>query len=85
MPSMTKAEIAGLEKTAALYIELPKEYWPEIKIAEQHDEEGEEMFEKLIAILNQRRSESEVLMAASREEDHLASPMVNFGGKIDYK
>jgi len=85
MPTMSKAEIAGLEKTACLYIGLPKSYWPDIKIAEQDNEEGNRMFDKLILVLNDIRAKSDAMMAASREEDHLASPMVNFGGKIDYK
>jgi len=52
MPSMSKEEIYGLEKTFVLYVSLPKTYWPDIKIAEQDNEEGEEMFEKLMKIRN---------------------------------
>ena len=53
MPSLSKNEIKMLEKTLALYIFLPKEYWSDIKIAEQDDEEGNIMFEKLIKIKNE--------------------------------
>jgi len=52
MPSMSKEEIQGLEKTMAFYILLPKSYWPDIKIAEQNNKEGEKMFNKLIEIKN---------------------------------
>jgi anaerobic magnesium-protoporphyrin IX monomethyl ester cyclase len=51
MPSLNKKEIYGLEKTLTLYILLPKSYWPDIRIAEQDDKEGEEMFNKLIKLL----------------------------------
>jgi len=85
MPSLSKKEIAGLEKTAPLYIGLDKKYWPDIKIAEKDDEEGQDMFEKLMVILKEVREKQELWMATSREEDHLASPMVNFGGKQDYR
>jgi len=51
MPSITKEEIKGLEKTMALYIKLPKTYWPDIKIAEQDNKEGKLMFDKLIKIM----------------------------------
>jgi anaerobic magnesium-protoporphyrin IX monomethyl ester cyclase len=51
MPSMTKEEILGLEKTLALYIKLPKSYWPDIKIAESNTEKGNQMFEKLLKLM----------------------------------
>ena len=53
MPSLSKKEIKGLEKTLALYIFLPKKYWEDIKVAEQDDEEGNIMFENLIKIKNE--------------------------------
>lgn len=52
MPSISADELYGLEKTLALYILLPESYWPDIKIAEQDNEEGKYMFEKLIKLLN---------------------------------
>jgi anaerobic magnesium-protoporphyrin IX monomethyl ester cyclase len=51
MSSLSKKEIKGLEKTLALYILLPKSYWSDIKIAEQDNEEGNVMFEKLIKLI----------------------------------
>jgi len=50
MPSMSKEEIYGLEKTFVLYVMLPKSYYPDIKVAEKNDSKGEEMFEKLMVI-----------------------------------
>jgi len=85
MPSITKAEIAGLEKTACLYIGLDKSHWPDIKIAEKDDDEGQSMFEKLMLILKEKREAQAQQFAVAIHEDHLASPMVNFGGKTDYK
>ena len=84
MPTLSKEEIAGLEKTAPLYIGLPKDRWEDIKIAEKNDNEGQAMFEKLMVELQKIRKEQEQHQA-SVHEDHLASPMVNFGGKVDYK
>ncbi len=52
MPSMSKKEILGFEKTLPLYIKLPKEYFPQIEIAKKDDEEGRAMFEKLRDISN---------------------------------
>jgi radical SAM superfamily enzyme YgiQ (UPF0313 family) len=52
MPTMTKEEIYGLEKTLLLYIMLPESYYPDIKIAEQDTEEGRAMFDKLLEIKN---------------------------------
>ena len=57
MPSISKKEIKGLEKTLALYITLPESYYPDIKIAEQDDEEGKTMFEKLIEIMKNMKYE----------------------------
>jgi len=54
MPSLSKSEIAGLEKTMLLYILLPKSYWPDIKLAEQDTDEGNDMFNKLMRIKNER-------------------------------
>jgi radical SAM superfamily enzyme YgiQ (UPF0313 family) len=52
MPSMSKDEIYGLERTLPLYIKLPKSYWPQIKIAEQDNEEGHKMYNTLNEIKN---------------------------------
>ena len=87
MPSMSKAEITGLEKTAHLYIGLPKSDYPNIKIAEGDSSEGRAMFDILLTKLKKLRKSDEGRMkeiggqtGASREEDHLASPMNEFGG-----
>ena len=87
MPSMSKAEITGLEKTAHLYIGLPKSDYPNIKIAEGDSSEGRAMFDILLTKLKKLRKADEGRMkelggqtGASREEDHLASPMNEFGG-----
>ena len=50
MPSMSKEELYGLEKTFVLYVTLPDSYYSDIKIAEKEDEEGKNMFEKLMKI-----------------------------------
>ncbi len=47
MNSISKEEIQGLAKVFSLYIKFPKERWPEIKIAEKSDKEGNSMMEKL--------------------------------------
>jgi len=52
MPTMSRDEIKGLEKTLMLYILLPECYYPDIKIAEKDDDEGKAMFEKLVKIKN---------------------------------
>ena len=87
MPSMSKEEITGLEKTAHLYIGLPKSDYPFIEMAEKDTPEGREMYDKLLDKLKKMREEDEGRMqemggqtGASREEDHLASPMNEFGG-----
>jgi len=54
MPSISIEEIYGLEKTFVLYVLLPKSYWSDIKIAEQNNKEGEEMFNKLMEIKNEK-------------------------------
>ena len=51
MPSISKDELYGLEKTLRLYILLPESHWPDIKIAEQNNEEGKIMYEKLSKLL----------------------------------
>lgn len=87
MPSMSKEEITGLEKTAHLYIGLPKSDYPNIEIAEKDTPKGRAMFDILLTKLKKLREEDEGRMkkmggqtGASREEDHLASPMNEFGG-----
>ena len=47
MPTISKEEISGLAKVFSLYIKFPKERWPEIKIAEKSDKEGNLMMSKL--------------------------------------
>ena len=47
MPNFSKAEISGLYRTFILYLRLPMDRWPEIKIAESFTPEGDNMLEKL--------------------------------------
>jgi len=47
MPHISKEEILGLQRTFNLYVKFPREMWPEIKIAEKFDEEGNKKFEEL--------------------------------------
>jgi|TARA_Y100000310_G_scaffold335835_1_gene418860 radical SAM superfamily enzyme YgiQ (UPF0313 family) len=47
LPTISKAELCGLQKTFVLYSKLPRSEFKRIKIAEQHDEEGNAMFELL--------------------------------------
>jgi len=59
MPSLSKEEIKGLERTMALYIKLPKSYWPEIEKAEKFNDEGNKIFDKLIEIMKEKNYELE--------------------------
>ena len=47
LPTISKSELCGLQKTFVLYAKLPRSEFNRIKIAEQHDQEGEDMFELL--------------------------------------
>ena len=47
MPSISTNEINGLAKTFSFYTKFPVERWPEIKIAEQNNDEGNKMMTKL--------------------------------------
>src|SRR3989344_9407412 len=47
MPHISKEEILGLQRTFVLYAKFPREIWPEIRIAEKFDEEGNKKFEEL--------------------------------------
>ena len=47
LPTISKAELCGLQKTFVLYAKLPRYEFKRIKIAEQHNKEGDEMFELL--------------------------------------
>lgn len=48
-----KQELKGLIKTFNLYVKLPEKYYPELKIAERDDEEGEAMFKYLSRLLEE--------------------------------
>ena len=56
MPTLTRDEIGGLYRTFNLYRNFDKSYWPDIRIAERSDENGNKM---LITLMN--------LMAKDRE------------------
>jgi anaerobic magnesium-protoporphyrin IX monomethyl ester cyclase len=47
MPHITKDEIRGLQRTIAMYVKFPKDFWPEIEKAEKLDAEGNKKFEEL--------------------------------------
>lgn len=50
-----KEELRGLMRTFNLYVELPEEYYPQIRIAERFDKEGDEIFNSLSQLLGERR------------------------------
>lgn len=50
-PDDFKRDLKGLMKTFNLYIKLPEKYYPQIKIAEQDDETGNQMFKELSQLL----------------------------------
>ena len=54
MPHITKEEILGLQRTFNMYVKFPKDMWPEIKIAEKFDEEGNKKFEELSGIFKKK-------------------------------
>lgn len=43
MPQFTSDQIKGLVRTFPLYIKMPESYFEKIKIAEQLNQEGDEM------------------------------------------
>jgi len=47
MPQLDNDELMGLVRTFSLYVKFPKEEWPEIKVAEHFDEEGNRKFVEL--------------------------------------
>jgi radical SAM superfamily enzyme YgiQ (UPF0313 family) len=47
MPQITSNELRGLSRTFPLYVKLPEEDYPQIKKAEQLDEEGDRIYEEL--------------------------------------
>jgi radical SAM superfamily enzyme YgiQ (UPF0313 family) len=48
-----KRELKGLIKTFNLYVRLPEKYYPQIKVAERTDEEGNAMFNHLSQLLEE--------------------------------
>ncbi|MEK7376166.1 MAG: radical SAM protein [Candidatus Margulisiibacteriota bacterium] len=46
-PYVNRNELKGIQRTFSLYARLPKDRWPEIKLAESFDARGETAFEKL--------------------------------------
>ena len=51
---MSYEELKGLQRTFLLYVRFPKSEWPEIKIAEKFDEEGNRIFEKYKKIYQEK-------------------------------
>ena len=47
MPSITKVELLGLQRTFVLYAKLPRSEFPRIRVAEKLDAEGNRMFAQL--------------------------------------
>lgn len=47
LPTISKLDLCALQKTFVLYAKLPRHEFKRIKISEQHDKEGDEMFNLL--------------------------------------
>ena len=54
MPQLANDELLGLVRTFSLYVRFPKEEWPDIRIAEQFDEEGDAKFAELSKLYYER-------------------------------
>lgn len=54
MPTLSRDEILGLVRTFCLYVKFPREEWPQIRIAEKFDDEGNAMFERLSKLYYER-------------------------------
>ena len=54
MPQLSKEEVKGLQRTFPLYVNFPKEMWPEIKKAEKFTEEGNSTFKKVSNIYKEK-------------------------------
>jgi len=52
--SINYEELKGLQRTFNLYVRFPKSEWPRIKIAEKFDEEGNQAFEELKKIYQEK-------------------------------
>ena len=61
MPQISKADILGLQRTFAMYVKFPKEMWPEIRIAERLDEEGNKKFEELSKLYKEQYLENPLM------------------------
>ena len=51
MPQFSKKEVSGLCRTFNLYLNLPENMWPEIKIAEQDTDIGNEKHLELVQLV----------------------------------
>jgi len=60
MPQFPNEEIRGLMRTFVLYVKMPKRFWPQIRVAERFDEEGDKKIRELkeIYIKNYLNTES---------------------------
>lgn len=54
MPQLTEEQIHGLQRTFNLYVRLPKEYYPEVKIAEKFNNKGNRAYERLSKVYRKR-------------------------------
>jgi len=62
MPHLSKEAVLGLHRTFSMYVKFPKDMWPEIKIAEKFDEEGNKKFEELSVIFKEKFFEKPMQM-----------------------
>jgi radical SAM superfamily enzyme YgiQ (UPF0313 family) len=54
MPQLDNDVLLGLVRTFSLYVKFPKEEWPEVRIAERFDEEGNRKFAELSKLYHER-------------------------------
>ena len=54
MPQLSREEVKGLQRTFALYVKLPRSYWPQIKRAERFDKIGNRYFNELKEIYKEK-------------------------------
>ncbi len=60
-PQITKDEYRGIYRTFLFYCKFPKEYYPDISIAERFDQEGNAMYKKLRELFVEKNLYNEYL------------------------
>jgi len=83
LPGISRQELIALRERFALYVHLPKSFWPYIERSESGDETGERLTKELYRVYDEFVLPSNGTWTGGREEHLLLETLARTAGDVE--